>query len=59
MSVAAKKGVILLVVVFVGFYLFTDPNGFAVVAKQGGGAVWSGLTKLFAAIISFLNAMFA
>ena len=59
MAVALKKGVVLLVVVFIGFYLFTDPNGLATFAKEGGGALWDALVKLFDAIISFLNAMFS
>lgn len=54
-----KKGVVLLLLVFVGYYLFTDPNGLATLAKNGGDKLWDGLVDLFQAIIRFLNAMFS
>lgn len=57
MDGALKKGVVLVVVVFVGFYLFTDPQGLAQVSKNLGTALWHGLTQLFGAIIRFLNAV--
>ena len=59
MDAVLKKGVVLLVVVFVGYYLFTDPNGAAGSAKDTSSAIWSGLVTLFSAIIRFLNALFA
>ena len=52
-----KKGVVLLVVVFVVFYMFTDPNGLASVAKEGASTGWRLLQDLFRAVIAFLNAM--
>ncbi len=58
MSVATK-GVSALVVVFVGFYMFTDPTGFATFTKEGTGALWTGLEKFFSAVIDFLNAIFS
>jgi hypothetical protein len=57
MTGALRKGIVLLVVVFVGFYMFTDPNGLAQVVKDGGGNLWDGLQNLFAAMIDFLNAV--
>ncbi|HET8604182.1 MAG TPA: hypothetical protein VFM09_09665 [Marmoricola sp.] len=57
MEAALKKGVVLLVVLFLGFYLFTDPNGAASAAKTGGTHLWDALVSLFKAIISFLHAL--
>ncbi len=54
---ALKKVVPLLLVVFIGYYMFTDPNGLAELAKDGGTAVWDGLTQLFTAVIDFLDAI--
>lgn len=59
MDAALKKGAVLLVLVFVGFYLFTDPSGLAATAKDVSLAAWTGLHHLFAALIRFLNALFA
>ena len=59
MTGALRKGVILLVVVFVLFYLFTDPHGAAGFARDGSSALWDGLRQMFSAIIDFLNALFA
>ncbi|MCZ4499799.1 MAG: hypothetical protein JWQ74_2352 [Marmoricola sp.] len=54
---ALKKVLPLLVVVFIGYYMFTDPSGLADLAKDGGAQGWDGLTKLFGAIIDFINAI--
>lgn len=54
---ALKKVVPLLLVVFIGYYMFTDPNGLAELAKDGGTSLWDGLTQLFAAVIDFLDAI--
>ena len=59
MEATLKKGVGLLLLVFIGYYLVTDPNGAAGAAKDLCGAVWDGLQTLFAAMIDFLNALFA
>ena len=59
MDATVKKGVGLLLLVFIGYYLFTDPNGAASAAKDLFGAVWDGLQSLFAAMINFLDALFA
>lgn len=59
MEAALKKGIVLVVLLFVGFYMFTDPNGAAGFAKDGVTVGWDGLVKLFEAIISFLNALFS
>jgi hypothetical protein len=57
MTGVVRKGLVLLVIVFLGFYMFTDPNGLAQVVKDGGGNLWDGLKNLFAAMIDFLNAV--
>jgi hypothetical protein len=57
MAGVLKKGVVVLLVVFVGFYMFTDPNGLAQTTKDGGGALWKALTSLFGALIDFINSL--
>jgi hypothetical protein len=57
MTGVLKKGVLALVVVFIGFYMFTDPNGLAQTSKDGAGALWEALTSLFGALIDFLDAI--
>jgi hypothetical protein len=57
MTGVLKKGVLVLVVVFIGFYMFTDPNGLAQTSKEGAGALWEALTSLFGALIDFLDAI--
>lgn len=57
MAGVLKKGVALLVVVFVGFYMFTDPSGLAQTTRDGAGALWEALTSLFGALIDFINAI--
>jgi hypothetical protein len=57
MAGALKKGMVLLVVVFVGYYMFSDPNGLAQTTKDGGAALWKALTSLFGALIDFINAI--
>ena len=59
MEATLKKGVGLLLLVFIGYYLVTDPSGAAGAAKDVFGAVWDALKSLFAAMINFLNALFA
>lgn len=57
MAGVLKKSLALLFVVFVGFYMFTDPNGLAQTTKDGAGALWEALTSLFGALIDFINAI--
>ena len=57
MTGVLKKGVVLLVILFLGFWLVQDPNGFAASAKQTGTAIWDLLTKLFESIISFFKSI--
>jgi hypothetical protein len=51
----AKKLVLLVLVVFIGFWLYQDPQGLANVAADGGGKLWSLTTDLFDSVISFVS----
>ena len=51
----AKKVVLALVVVFLGFWMFQDPHGFAVAAKSLGSGSWDSLTQLFQGLIRFFG----
>lgn len=57
MDGALKKGAVVLVVLFLGFWLVQDPNGFAGSAKGAGTALWDLLVKLFDAIIRFVQSL--
>jgi hypothetical protein len=50
-----KKIVIIVVIVFLGFWMFTDPSGLADNTKAAGGAVWSMATDLFTGVIDFIQ----
>lgn len=52
-----KKLVLGVVVVFVGFWMFTDPNGLAQAARDGAGQVWDLAVQLFSAVIEFIGAL--
>jgi hypothetical protein len=52
-----KKGVGLLVIVFLLFWLVQDPSGFAHSAKSTGANLWDLLTKLFDSSISFIKSL--
>jgi hypothetical protein len=53
----AKKAILALVVVFLGFWMFTDPNGLAAAASAGAEQVWVLAQQLFTAIIDFVGAL--
>ena len=57
MDGALKKGVGLLVILFLGFWLVQDPSGFAESAKTTGSAIWDLLTKLFDSFIAFIKSL--
>ena len=59
MDATLKKGVVLIAVVFVGFYLFTDPTGLATFTRDGAGAIWDGLQRLFDALQQFVRTLTA
>lgn len=52
-----KKALLALVVVFLGFWMFTDPNGLAVAARAGADQTWEIATDLFRAVIRFFGAL--
>jgi hypothetical protein len=52
-----KKGVGLLVILFLGFWLVQDPNGFADSAKGATSGIWDLLVQLFDAVISFAKSI--
>ena len=54
-----KKGVGLIVVVFLVWFLFTDPSGMATVSREIGTWVWNALLALFQALTRFLTAIFS
>ncbi len=53
----AKKAVFGLLVVFLGFWMFTDPNGLAEAAQGAGSGAWDLLVKVFDAVIAFIAAL--
>jgi hypothetical protein len=53
----AKKLLFWVVIVFLGFWLVTDPNGLADSASSGGGNVADVAEKLFRGVIDFLGAL--
>ena len=57
MTGALRKTVVLLVILFLGFWLVQDPNGFATSAKDATSSIWDLLVKLFDAIISFVKSL--
>jgi hypothetical protein len=57
MDGALKKGVVLLVILFLGFWLVQDPNGFAQSAKDTVATLWDLLVQLFDAVISFIKSV--
>lgn len=52
-----KKVVLTLLVVFLGFWMFNDPHGFAVSAKSLGAGSWDVLTQFFQGLIRFTREM--
>ncbi len=57
MEGALKKSVILLLILFLGFWLVQDPSGFAESAKQTGSTLWELLVQIFRGIISFFTSI--
>ena len=53
----AKKVVTVVVIVFLGFWMFTDPNGLADAASAGAEQTWELAQELFTAIIDFVGAL--
>lgn len=53
----AKKLLLALVVVFLGWWMFTDPRGLADAATNGAGTLWVLATQLFRALIQFFGVL--
>ncbi len=53
----AKKLFLVLAVVFLGFWMFTDPRGLADAAGASADAAWAMSTQLFQALIRFFSAL--
>lgn len=53
----AKKAMLGIVVVFLGFWMFTDPQGLADAAKSGFSQTWNLADQLFRAVIRFFGAL--
>jgi hypothetical protein len=52
-----KKPLVIVVVLFLGFYLLRDPAELAHFSENAGVALWKMVSTLFEAIIEFLNAL--
>ena len=52
-----KKPVVIILVLFLGFYLLRDPAELAAFSENAGVALWRMVSTLFEAIIDFLNAL--
>ncbi|WP_295658244.1 hypothetical protein [uncultured Nocardioides sp.] len=52
-----KKTFVVLLVVFLGYWMFTDPNGLADAASGGADTTWAAAQDLFGAVIDFVDAL--
>ena len=52
-----KKLVLAVLVVFLGFWLVTDPNGLAATTRTTGSGAWTASESMFRAVIDFLHAL--
>jgi hypothetical protein len=52
-----KKAILVVVVVFLGFWLLSDPRGMADSVQSGGGNVWDVTEDLFSGLIDFFRAL--
>lgn len=54
---ALKMPLVIVVVLFLGFYLMHDPQELAHFSESAGIALWKLVSMLFEAIIEFLNTL--
>jgi hypothetical protein len=54
-GVVVKKAVVPLIVVFLGFWLVSDPRGLADTASDGGGRAWDATGDVFSSAITFFG----
>jgi hypothetical protein len=52
----AKKLVVLVAVVFLGFWMFSDPSGLATTSKSAATNGWDITTDAFDGVIDFVGA---
>lgn len=52
----AKKLIALVAIVFLGFWMFTDPSGLASTSESAATNGWAILTDAFRGVIDFLGA---
>ena len=57
MDGALKKGVGLLVILFLGFWLVQDPNGLANSVQNAANAIWDVLSTLFSSLREFFQSI--
>ena len=57
MDGALKKGLGLLVILFLGFWLVQDPNGLANSVQNAGNAIWDVLSTLFSSLREFFQSI--
>lgn len=57
MAGALKKGVLLLVVLFLVFWLVQDPNGFAASAKDATGTISDVLARIWELLVMFFDSV--
>lgn len=50
-----KKVLLVLLVLFLGFWMFQDPQGFAASLKSLAGGTWELLTDVFRGLIRFVR----
>lgn len=50
-----NKAVVVVLVVFLGFWMVTDPGGLADVARSAGSGGWDLTQDFFSSIITFLG----
>ena len=50
-----NKAVLVLLVVFLGFWMVSDPRGLAETAQGGGTQVWGLTADLFTSLIAFFR----
>ena len=57
MDGALKKGVGLLLILFLGFWLVQDPTGLASSAQSAGSGLWDLLVTLFDGMLEFFQSI--
>jgi hypothetical protein len=55
MAAVMKKGIGLVVVLFLLWFVVTDPAGAGSMVREIGNAIWDVLSQLFASISRFLS----